>query len=153
MGIRYKSRYLSFLRLARQWRHLKELKRAGRGNDGIRKVAETQPGELAVKCIACPAPGINLPDGWEKASTDNRFVFYLMKYLPNILTEYSPNIHFRFLYCIFIAIDACFRLKRRHAGSWATDPPMCDGGSYFVESGPYREYCEKMQDQDEVSYA
>ncbi|KAE9398405.1 hypothetical protein BT96DRAFT_957616 [Gymnopus androsaceus JB14] len=29
-------------------------------------------------------------------------------------------------------------------------PPMCDGGSYFVESGPYREYCEKMQDQDEI---
>ncbi|KAE9384048.1 hypothetical protein BT96DRAFT_842855 [Gymnopus androsaceus JB14] len=126
-GRQYTSRYLSFLRLARQWRHLKELKRAGRGNDGIRKVAETQPGELAVKCIACPSPGVNLPEGWENASPDDRF-----------------------LYCIFIAIDACFRLKRRHAGSWKTNPPMCDGGSYFVESGPYWEYCEKMQDQDEI---
>ncbi|KAE9405463.1 hypothetical protein BT96DRAFT_934947 [Gymnopus androsaceus JB14] len=126
-GIWYKSWYLSFLCLARHWRHLKELKRAGRGNDGIRKVAETQPGELAVKFIACPSPGVNLPEGWENASPDDRF-----------------------LYCIFIAIDACFPLKRRHAGSWSTDPPMCDGGSYFVESGLYREYCKKMQDQDEI---
>lgn len=48
-------------------------------------------------------------------------------------------------------MDACFRLKRRHAGSWDTDPPMCDGGSYFVESVPYREYCKEMEDQDEVA--
>ncbi|KAE9386221.1 hypothetical protein BT96DRAFT_793053, partial [Gymnopus androsaceus JB14] len=126
-GKGFKGRYLSFLSMVRQWRHLKELKRGGRGNDGVRKVANTRPGELAVKCIACPAPGVNLPEGWENAQPEDCF-----------------------LYCIFIAIDACFRLKRRNAGTWETDPPLCNGGSYFVESGPYREYYAKMKDQAEI---
>ncbi|KAE9402095.1 hypothetical protein BT96DRAFT_816969, partial [Gymnopus androsaceus JB14] len=112
-GIEFKGRYRSFLRMVRQWRHLKELKRGGRGNDDNRKVADTRPGELAVRCIACPVPGINLPEGWENAQKEDR-------------------------------------LKRRNAGTWETDPPLCDGGSYFVESDPYRDYCAKMKDQDEI---
>jgi hypothetical protein len=42
------------------------LKRAGRGHDpgGI---DATSNGELTVECPACPHPGRNLPDGWEKA--------------------------------------------------------------------------------------
>jgi hypothetical protein len=27
---------------------------------------ELQPGDLAIFCPACPQPGINLPQGWEK---------------------------------------------------------------------------------------
>ncbi|KIK49691.1 hypothetical protein GYMLUDRAFT_117283, partial [Collybiopsis luxurians FD-317 M1] len=123
----FKSRYESFLQLTQQWRHLKELKRARRGNDGVRKVAETHAGELAVKCIACPAPGINLPTGWENAIVEERF-----------------------LYTVFIAIDACFQLKCRTVGTWETDPPLCDGGSYFVESGPYCQYCNTVKDQKEI---
>lgn len=86
-GPRFKSRYLSFLRLVRQWRHLKELKRGGRGNDGVRKVIETFPGELAVKCIACPTPGVNLPEGWENAPPEMRyyFSFYSCRALFKIL--------------------------------------------------------------------
>lgn len=123
---------------------MKELKRAGRGNDGLRKVADTKPGELAVKCIACPRPGINLPAGWENAPPEMQYVLCFLLCVLKLT-------FLRFLYTIFIAIDACFRLKRKTAGSWETDPPMCDGGSYFVESGPYREYCKKMKDQKEVS--
>ncbi|KAJ7824915.1 hypothetical protein B0H13DRAFT_2241284 [Mycena leptocephala] len=63
-----KDRYKSFMRMMREWRHLVMLKRAGRGNDGKRKVAETLPGELAVTCPACPQPGINLPPDWESAT-------------------------------------------------------------------------------------
>lgn len=69
---RFKSRYLSFLRMIRQWRHLKELKRGGRGNDCFRRVGDTKTGELAVTCIACPAPGINLPEGWENVGVEQR---------------------------------------------------------------------------------
>jgi hypothetical protein len=56
----------------REWRHLIMLKRGGRGNDGNRLVAETRPGELAVVCPACPQPGINLPDGWESATGEQK---------------------------------------------------------------------------------
>ncbi|THU90019.1 hypothetical protein K435DRAFT_802306 [Dendrothele bispora CBS 962.96] len=48
-------------------------KRGGRGNDlDGRTVEDTKPGELAVECIACPRPGINLPDDWESASPEKR---------------------------------------------------------------------------------
>lgn len=61
------------MRVMREWRHLKMLKRAGRGNDPVRKVAETHPGELAVECPACPRPGINLPEDWENADPRIRY--------------------------------------------------------------------------------
>ncbi|EAU81208.2 hypothetical protein CC1G_09452 [Coprinopsis cinerea okayama7 len=49
-------------RAGRQWRHLKDLKR-----HGFAHTKET-PGEgsLAFFCAACPQPGINIPDDWEK---------------------------------------------------------------------------------------
>lgn len=71
------------------------------------------------------------------------------------ISLFIPAVHYlkfccRFLYMIFIAVDACFRLKRKEGGSWETDPPMCDGASYFTESPPYRAHCNEMKDQDEV---
>jgi len=54
------------MRIIRQWRNLKGLKRGGRGHDegGI---DGTKPGELALLCPACPHPGINLPPDWNLA--------------------------------------------------------------------------------------
>ncbi len=48
----------------RVWRHLKNLKHAGRGHDpgGVDTTAE---GELTLECPACPHPGKNIPDNWE----------------------------------------------------------------------------------------
>jgi hypothetical protein len=48
-------------------------KRAGRGHDqgGIEA---TVKGGLAVRCRACPQPGINLPQGWETLSEKDRSV-------------------------------------------------------------------------------
>ena len=68
------SKYHPLLRILLQWRHLKMLKRAGRGHD-VTGVAGTKEGELAIVCPSCPHPGINLPDGWEKASDEQRFVY------------------------------------------------------------------------------
>jgi hypothetical protein len=65
------ARYKEFTRCTRQWRHMKMLKRAGRGHDN-RGVDGTKAGELAVLCTACPNAEINLPDGWEDADEDTR---------------------------------------------------------------------------------
>jgi hypothetical protein len=53
------------MRMVRQFRHIKLMKRAGCGNvtGGI---YDTEPGALAIKCPACPQPGVNLPEDWEK---------------------------------------------------------------------------------------
>ena len=48
------------------------LKRAGRGNDATRPVEVTNPGELAVKCLACPRVGVNLPEDWQDVAPDQR---------------------------------------------------------------------------------
>lgn len=50
------------MRMVREWRHIKLLKRAGRGHhpEGPRPDA----GECAVVCPACPHAGRNLPDKW-----------------------------------------------------------------------------------------
>ena len=59
-------RYEQFLPAIRIWRHLKMLKRAGRGHDPA-GVKATLASECAVECPACPHPGRNLPAGWENA--------------------------------------------------------------------------------------
>ena len=53
---------------------------------------------------------------------------------------------------MFIAINACFRLKRKRISTWKQDASLQDGWAYFVENGPYHEWVKKMKDQKEVSY-
>jgi hypothetical protein len=60
-------RYDEFLKVMRWWRHIKMLKRAGRGHDP-EGVAATKPGSLAVECPACPHDGRNLPEDWRSAA-------------------------------------------------------------------------------------
>ncbi|THU99177.1 hypothetical protein K435DRAFT_659501, partial [Dendrothele bispora CBS 962.96] len=127
-GEKIPNRYPTVVRVVRQWRNLRMLRRGGRGNDGIRGVGETQSGELAVTCIACPQPGINLPLDWENAPVGHKFI-----------------------YNMFLAFDACFRLKRKKISSWRKDPSLQDGWSYFVENGPYLQWCKAMRDQKEMS--
>lgn len=57
------SRYRPLMRVLTQWRHLKLLKRGGRGHDPS-GAAGTSNGELAVLCPSCPRPGVNLDEGW-----------------------------------------------------------------------------------------
>ncbi|KAJ3833633.1 hypothetical protein F5878DRAFT_665489 [Lentinula raphanica] len=121
-------RYRSFSRMMKEWRHLKMAKRSGRGNDAERSLAETKNGEMGIKCPACPRPDVNLPENWREAPHKKRY-----------------------LYWIFFAIDACFRLKRRLVSSEARDPDLDVGGSYFTEDAVFRDYLREVTDQNEMS--
>ncbi|KAI0703791.1 hypothetical protein BC835DRAFT_1230192, partial [Cytidiella melzeri] len=116
-----------FLRMVRQWRHLKMLKRAGRGHhpDGPKM---TRPGELCVVCPACPNPQVNLPDNWETASDD-----------------------IKYLYTVVVALDANFRLRRRAISNEMRDPALGSGWGYFVEDNRYRGYLQDRTEDDEIS--
>jgi hypothetical protein len=59
-------RYEQFQTAIRIWRHMKLVKRAGRGHDPA-GIDSTSPGECAVECPACPHPDRNLPDDWKDA--------------------------------------------------------------------------------------
>ncbi len=55
------------------------LKRAGRGHDPAEdRIAATKPGECALLCPACPQPGKNLPEGWEKVPFERGYVAFLL---------------------------------------------------------------------------
>ncbi|KAJ7787842.1 hypothetical protein B0H14DRAFT_3505052 [Mycena olivaceomarginata] len=98
-----------FMHIMRQWREVKRHKHAKCGHfaDGVRG---TKQGELALACRACPQVGWNLPEGWEKA---------------------PPA--FKFIYFLFLAQDANFRLNNRSVSSEAVDPILGDGWGYFVK--------------------
>ncbi|KAJ7630159.1 hypothetical protein B0H17DRAFT_1217935 [Mycena rosella] len=126
-GVKPPNRYQVFLRMARQYRHLMMLKRAGRGHDPS-GVFGTASGELAIGCPVCPDPKVNLPEGWENAPPEDRY-----------------------LYVWFLALDACFRLKRRMISSEAKDPGLGTGWGYVMENAPYRHFLLTVTDQKEMS--
>ncbi|KAF7314223.1 CxC2 domain-containing protein [Mycena kentingensis (nom. inval.)] len=126
-GVKPPDRYKVFLRIVRQYRHLLLLKRAGRGHDRY-GVLGTAQGELARRCPVCPRPGVNLPEGWQSASPEEQF-----------------------LYTMTIALDACFRLKRRLISSWAKDPVLGPGWAFMVDPVPYLKYLEGVTEQDDMS--
>ncbi|KAJ7796129.1 hypothetical protein B0H14DRAFT_3495125 [Mycena olivaceomarginata] len=125
-GLKPPNRYQVFLRMTRQYRHLLMLKRAGRGHDRS-GVWGTAAGELVVECPVCPNPQVNLPEGWEDAPPADQF-----------------------LYILFIALDACFRLKQRMISSEIKDPGLGTAGR-VTENLPYRHYLLGVTDQKEMS--
>ena len=58
-------RYRELMRALRQWRDLAARRRAGLPFESGESL---KPGGLALFCPACPQPGVNLPEGWEKDS-------------------------------------------------------------------------------------
>lgn len=137
-------RLVPFLRMIRQWRHLKTLKRAGRGHEeeGVRTIA---PGQLCMRCPACPVPGFNLPANWNEVSDDLRYAFDLIQ-LPATTAQ---RLH-RYIYTMMLSLDANFRLKRRAVSNDARDPGLINGGGYFVENRGYHEHILKHANQEDV---
>ncbi|KAJ7890236.1 hypothetical protein B0H13DRAFT_2341169 [Mycena leptocephala] len=68
--------YEEFMRMTRQWQNLRLLKRAGRGHDPADdRIGSTKSGECALLCPACPQPGKNLTEGWERVPFDKGCIF------------------------------------------------------------------------------
>ncbi|KDR64862.1 hypothetical protein GALMADRAFT_82591, partial [Galerina marginata CBS 339.88] len=119
------SKYRSLLRMGIQWRHLKLMKRGGRGHDET-GVKGTKDGELAVVCPSCPHPGINLPVGWESAPDGMKF-----------------------LYFVFLCMDANFRLKNQLVSNYSADPGLGTGLAYVIKREPLEEYVQsRIKDLD-----
>ena len=64
-------------RCVRQWRHLKQIKRGG-GCHTTTDLVSVPNGEFALECPACPHPGRNLPQDWDKAPEDKKYVVLLL---------------------------------------------------------------------------
>ncbi|KAJ7110762.1 hypothetical protein C8R46DRAFT_1170994 [Mycena filopes] len=114
-------RYKNFGRMARQYAFLLLLLRAGRAHDP-KGLSNTQNGECAVLCWACPQDGKNLPEGWRTVAPE-----------------------FRFLYMLLLAVDTNFRLKNRLRANERDDPPL------GVEEAPYKEHLKAYVAEKDVS--
>ncbi|KAJ3513190.1 hypothetical protein NLJ89_g3087 [Agrocybe chaxingu] len=114
-----KDRYTTFLRIVREWRHVRLLKRMGRGH-AASGVQGTQKGECAILCPACPHPGINLPEDWHDQPESRQW-----------------------LYSLFIGIDANFCLKRMNVSSDLQDPGLNHGYAYVVDNTEFQAYLAK----------
>ncbi|KAJ6449962.1 hypothetical protein C8R45DRAFT_1114370 [Mycena sanguinolenta] len=124
-----KDRYHEFLQITRQWRNIQMLKRAGRGHDPA-GVGATKPGECALLCPACPHPGINLPAEWRDVPKEKRF-----------------------LYGLFLALDANFRLKRKDVSSEEKDPGLGNGWAFYCEVNAYTNHVRlHWKDKQEKSH-
>ncbi|KAK0498005.1 hypothetical protein EDD18DRAFT_1308992 [Armillaria luteobubalina] len=105
-----------------EWRHIHALKRFGRGHEPS-GIPGTKQGELALRCPACPQPSINLPPDWRK----------------NLTLTFTPRAA-RWLYRLFLAIDANFRLRRLNVSSNESDPGLNARYAYFVEEAAFRSH-------------
>ncbi|SJL12375.1 uncharacterized protein ARMOST_15801 [Armillaria ostoyae] len=110
-------RYQAFLRVLREWRHIRALKRFGHGHEP-EGIQGTKQGKLALRCPACPQPSINLPPDW------------------------NQNLATRWLYRLFLAIDANFRLHRLNVSSDRSDPGLNLGYAYFVDETAFRNHID-----------
>ena len=113
--------------MTREWRHLKMMKRAGRGHDPD-GVSGTPAGVCAVECPACLLPGKNLPPDYDKAPQSKR-----CEVDAHLFTPIHSCECYRWLYRLFLAMDANFRLKVRHRKTTIQDVCLSPGLSYFVE--------------------
>jgi hypothetical protein len=129
-------------RCVRQWRHLKDLKRGAAGNTTT-TIDKLGDGALAIECPACPHPGRNLPGGWENEPGERAYVVKILR--DHVLT----GIVHRWLYCLFLAIDANFRLKLKARG--IKDPELGSGLAYFVDTAKFQRHLKDHTHEDEVS--
>ncbi|KAH6897836.1 hypothetical protein BKA70DRAFT_1375328 [Coprinopsis sp. MPI-PUGE-AT-0042] len=116
---RVPDRYQSLLRIVHVWRHVRCMKRHARGHDPS-GVKGTRPGECAVRCPACPYPKINLPPDYTQCLENKRF-----------------------LYQLFIAVDANFRLKRKDVSNDINDPGLNNGYAYFVPEEEFKAFLKE----------
>jgi hypothetical protein len=60
------------MRVSTQWSHLEILRSFGFAND---KDKTPGPGDLAYFCVACPQPGVNLPENWQEQENQSASSF------------------------------------------------------------------------------
>ncbi|KAJ7029322.1 hypothetical protein C8F04DRAFT_1264984 [Mycena alexandri] len=122
----------AFRHIVRQYRTTLMMKRAGRGH-ALSGIGGTAQGELALRCRACPQPGRNLPEGWDRINWAE---------MPEDL---------RYKYFLFLAQDCNFRLINRNVSSEAKDPIVGDGLGYFVNHEEYAKYLRAHVSEEEIS--
>ncbi|KAK0484087.1 hypothetical protein EDD18DRAFT_1467586 [Armillaria luteobubalina] len=110
----------AFIHVVRKWSFICLLKRAGVGNDRGRW-KDVKPGLCAMECLACPRPGVNIPERID----------------PDSPTAWENT--------LYIGMDANFRLERFNVSNEEKDPGLSKGLAYFVDT---QTFCRHLKDFD-----
>ncbi|PBK60375.1 hypothetical protein ARMSODRAFT_1026563 [Armillaria solidipes] len=122
-----KTHYRSFFRMVRQYHHLCLMKRFGCGHVE-NSIDTTGPEELALRCLACPQPGVNLPEGWEKAPPEEWYIYHPI-----------------------LGLDTNFRLSNLKKSDEEVDPGLHTGLAYYVDHESYLGHVRKYATQKDIS--
>ncbi|KAG1779892.1 hypothetical protein EV702DRAFT_1043281 [Suillus placidus] len=121
-------RYWKLMRVARQWRQLKLLKWNGFGHES----KDRKPGDLALFCLACPQPGINvtLPpeDMQEETNSKSKFP--------------SPS----WLYARSLVMDGNFKAEHLYAVNPTDEVSLMDGCAFMVGDATYKAHLAQAKD-------
>ena len=117
------------------------LKCAGHGHDP-EGIGNTSPGSLTVECPACLHLGRNILENWREAGP-------LMCVISSIVLLRNFSFLLRFLYILYISIDANFKLKGKDRG--LEDIELMLGWGRLVEELAYQDFITNYVDQPEVS--
>ncbi|KAJ3569745.1 hypothetical protein NP233_g4852 [Leucocoprinus birnbaumii] len=114
-------RYEEFSRVMRLWRPLKMQHQSGQFFEINKVLDHRRPGSMAVRCPACPEPGLNIEE-----------------------SEMVPEgkIH---LYTLFISADGNFRLQRKHKNNDPDDFALIDGNAYFVKDDEFLDFVKDVE--------
>ncbi|KAJ7352562.1 hypothetical protein DFH08DRAFT_693775, partial [Mycena albidolilacea] len=112
--------YHEFLRMTREWCHIRMLKRAGHDPEGI---TNTKPRECALLCPACPQPRKNIRPNWENVHRDQQF-----------------------LDAVFLAIDVNFHLICKDVSTEERDPGLGKGYVFYEDMSHVRRNWNQKQD-------
>ncbi|KAG2096761.1 uncharacterized protein F5147DRAFT_656558 [Suillus discolor] len=123
-------RYRELMRVARQWRKLKLLKRNGFGHEE----KDVRPSDLALFCPACPQPGINvtLPVGEHTEDSNVNKGSDLQ----------TPS----WLYTRLLVMDGNFKAEHLHPVHPGDEVSLMDGHGFMVGDTLYKEHLAIAQD-------
>ncbi len=124
--------------MSRQWRNMKARLSAGFGH----RQDQVKPGDLAVRCPACPQPGVNLPDNWKEDSE---------QYVPSSLSVSHSRAICRWKYTRTVVMDGNFTAQHRHMKNPSQDVRLADGQTFVVGEERYKEHLKLKQEWPAVS--
>ena len=76
--------------------------------------------------------------------------YSVSSYLFDLWTQYAHFNTVRFIYTLFLCIDANFRQKNRYRATTYEDVSLSDGWAYFVAKEGYMKHVSKFANQEEV---
>ena len=111
-----------------QWRDLKNWNFFGYGHDTDRS---PENDDLALFCLACPQPWINLPENW-RDGPDQWVLLFCKHSIWWII--------FRWLYCRNIVVNGNFSAEHMKMQNPGNDISLSNGKGYMVEWSDYSKH-------------